>query len=181
MGLLEDVLNGMSNPQPGQRPAGSGDGMSPMTKAIIGAIAFQAIKAFAGSQASARTNPNKQTPDASGGGLDDLLKGGLGGLLTGGAAGSVLSGGLNDLLNQFRQNGKGDVAESWIGPGANKSISPTDLASALGADRINTLAGFSEMSRDDLLNQLSQQLPQVVDQLTPNGRLPTEREAARFV
>jgi uncharacterized protein YidB (DUF937 family) len=37
------------------------------------------------------------------------------------------------------------------------------------------------MSRDDLLNGLSQRLPGVVDRLTPNGRLPTEQEAARFV
>jgi len=37
------------------------------------------------------------------------------------------------------------------------------------------------MSRDDLLNGLSQQLPDVVDQLTPDGRLPTDQEAARFV
>jgi len=186
MGLLDVLGGGMSNAQSGQRTAGSGGGMSPITKAIIGVIAYQAIKAFTGSQASASTNPSagadlgKQSPAATGG-LDDLLKGGLGGLLTGGAAGSVLSGGLNDLLKQFQQNGKGDVAESWIGPGANKAISPNDLASALGADRINRLAGFSEMSRDDLLNELSQRLPEVVDQLTPDGRLPTEREAARFV
>ena len=110
-----------------------------------------------------------------------MLKGGLGGLLAGGAGGSVLSGGLNDLLKQFQQNGKGDVAESWVGPGANKTISPNDLATALGADRINSLAGFSGMSRDDLLSGLSQRLPDVVDQLTPDGRLPTEQEAARFV
>lgn len=180
MGLL-DVLGGMSNGQSGQRTPGSSGGMSPITKAIIGVIAYQAIKAFTGSQASAGTNSGKQSPSATGGGLDDLLKGGLGGLLAGGAGGSVLSGGLNDLLKQFQQNGKGDVAESWIGPGANKTISPNDLAAALGADRINTLAGFSGMSRDDLLNGLSQRLPDVVDQLTPDGRLPTEQEAARFV
>src|SRR5262245_60207076 len=180
MGLL-DVLSGMSGTQAGQLTEGSSGATSPITKAIIGVLAYQAIKAFTGSQASAGTNPGKQAPGATSGGLDDLLKGGLGGLLTGGAAGSVLSGGLNDLLKQFQQNGKGDVAESWIGPGANKTISPNDLASALGADRINALAGFSEMSRDDLLNELSQRLPHVVDQLTPDGRLPTEREAARFV
>jgi len=180
MGLL-DVLSGLSNAQSGQRTADGGGGMSPITKAIIGVLAYQAIKAFTGSQASAATNTGQQTPAATGGGLDDLLKGGLGGLLTGGAAGSVLSGGLNDLLKQFQQNGKGDVAESWVGPGANKAISPNDLASALGADRVNALAGFSEMSRDDLLNELSHRLPHVVDQLTPDGRLPTEREAAQFV
>jgi uncharacterized protein YidB (DUF937 family) len=81
---------------------------------------------------------------------------------------------LNDLLKQFQQNGQGDVAKSWIGNGPNKSISPNDLATALGADRVNTLVSFSGMSRNDLLSQLSQQLPDVVDQLTPDGRLPTE-------
>ena len=102
-------------------------------------------------------------------------------LLGGGAAGSVVSGGLNDLLKQFQRNGQGDVAKSWIGPGPNEAISPNDLATALGADRVNTLAGFSGMSREEMLSGLSQQLPDVVDQLTPEGRLPTEQEAARFV
>lgn len=180
MGLL-DVLTGMSNAQPGQRASGNSSGMSPITKAMIGVLAYQAIKAFTANQASAGTTSDKQSPGATGSGLDDLLKGGLGGLLAGGPAGSVVSGGLNDLLKQFQQNGQGDVAKSWIGPGANKTISPNDLATALGADRINTLAGFSGMSHDDLLNGLSQQLPDVVDQLTPDGRLPTEQEAARFV
>jgi uncharacterized protein YidB (DUF937 family) len=37
------------------------------------------------------------------------------------------------------------------------------------------------MGREDLLTGLSQQLPELVDQLTPNGRLPTEEEASRIV
>jgi len=175
MGLL-DVLSGMSNPEAGQPAPGSSGGMSPITKAIIGVLAYQAIKAFTGGQASAGTSAGRQSPETSGpgGSLDDLLKGGLGGLLGGGAAGTGVSAGLNDLLKQFQQNGQGDVAKSWIGKGPNKSISPNDLATALGADRVSTLASFSGMSRNDLLNQLSQQLPDVVDQLTPDGRLPTE-------
>ena len=36
------------------------------------------------------------------------------------------------------------------------------------------------MSRDDLLQGLSQNLPELVDQLTPDGRLPTEDEAKRW-
>jgi len=180
MGLL-DVLSGMSAESGQQTSASSGGGMSPITKAIIGVLAFQAIKAFTANQAGAGTNTDKQSPGATGGGLDDLLKGGLGGLLGSGAAGSVVSGGLNDLLKQFQQNGQGDVAKSWIGSGPNKAISPNDLASALGADRVNTLAGLSGMSREEMLSGLSRQLPDVVDQLTPQGRLPTEQEAARFV
>jgi uncharacterized protein YidB (DUF937 family) len=196
MGLV-DVLNGMQNGPRGQRtPASgsSGGGMSPMTMALLGLLAFKAIKSFTGGQPNAApTRPGAQpgattgtpagSPASSGstGGLGDLLKGGLGGLLAGGAAGSVLSGGLNDLLKQFQQNGHGEVAQSWIGSGPNKTISPDNLEDALGADRINTLSSLSGMSREDLLNGLSQQLPDVVDQLTPDGRLPTDQEATRFV
>jgi uncharacterized protein YidB (DUF937 family) len=190
MGLI-DVLNGMQNAPGGQRtPATGSGGLSPMMMALLGTLAFKAIKSLMANQASAASaapgapsgTTETQSPDADGGGgLGDLLKGGLGGLLGGGAAGSVLSGGLNDLLKQFQQNGQGEVARSWIGSGPNKQISPNDLANALGADRINTLASFSGMSRDDLLNGLSKQLPDVVDQLTPDGRLPTEQEASRLV
>ena len=210
MGLV-DVLNGMQNGPRGQRtPAGApgtpsggtSGGMSPMTMALLGLLAFKAIKSLTGGQpsgASAKpgaspgslpgaspggaTLPGSAATAGGGGsgGLGDLLKGGLGGLLAGGAAGSVLSGGLNDLLKQFQQSGQGDVAQSWIGRGPNQEISPGDLADALGADRISTLSRFSGMSRDDLLNGLSQQLPDVVDQLTPDGRVPTEEEASRIL
>jgi uncharacterized protein YidB (DUF937 family) len=37
------------------------------------------------------------------------------------------------------------------------------------------------MSKQELLAGLSQELPQVVDKLTPDGRLPTDQEATRMV
>jgi uncharacterized protein YidB (DUF937 family) len=49
----------------------------------------------------------------------------------------------------------------------------------LGADQINTLAAHTGLSREDLLAGLSQYLPEAVNQLTPDGRLPTEHEVAR--
>jgi YidB-like protein len=57
------------------------------------------------------------------------------------------------------------------------SRAPKDLSSVLGADRINALMAYSGMSREDMLNGLSQHLPNVVDKLTPDRRLPTEEEA----
>jgi uncharacterized protein YidB (DUF937 family) len=119
------------------------------------------------------------TQAGSSGGLGDILKGGLGGLLGGGAAGTVLSGGLNDLLKQFQEAGHGEATNSWVGNGPNKTISSDDLAKALGADQINTLAAHSGLSRDELLAGLSQYLPDVVNHLTPDGRLPTEHEVSR--
>jgi uncharacterized protein YidB (DUF937 family) len=78
----------------------------------------------------------------------------------------------------FQQNGQGETANSWVSPGPNKPISTGDLANALGADQINSLMSQSGLSRDDLLSGLSQHLPDVVNHLTPDGRLPTESEVA---
>jgi uncharacterized protein YidB (DUF937 family) len=120
---------------------------------------------------------------ASGGGLGGLggLGGALGGLLAGAGGGSVLSGGLNDLLKQLEQNGHGEVAKSWVGSGANKDISPDDLGKALGDDTVNSLAEQAGLSRVELLNSLSQQLPQAVDHMTPQGRVPTEHEISKML
>src|SRR4051794_41945773 len=114
MGLL-DVLNGMQ-----QGPRGSGNpnaqgsgGMSPMTMAILGLLAWKAVKHFSGTQPN--TTPAPSTTSAGGGmggGIGDLLKGGLGGLLAGGAAGSVLSGGAGGLLPGIPQERPGGRAQS---------------------------------------------------------------------
>jgi uncharacterized protein YidB (DUF937 family) len=183
MGLL-DVLNGMQNgPRGPSTPSSqsSSSGMSPMTMALLGLLAWKAFKHMTASQSGTAPQPSP-TPApppvnaGAGGGLGDIFKGGLGGLLAGGAAGTVLSGGLGDLLNQLQQGGHGDAANSWVGKGENKPIAPGDLASALGADQIESLSAQSGLSREELLNGLSQYLPQVVDHLTPDGRLPTENE-----
>ncbi|UPJ50291.1 DUF937 domain-containing protein [Bradyrhizobium sp. 200] len=192
MGLL-DVLNGMQNgPRGPSTPSAKDDsgGMSPLTMAILALLAWKGIKHFSGNQtgsapqpAPAPGNVNASLPGGGmgGGGLGDMLKGGLGGLLAGGAAGSILSGGLGDLLNQFQQKGLGDKADSWVSNEPNKQVSPGDLANALGADQIESLSAQSGLSRDELLQGLSQFLPDVVNKLTPDGRLPNENEMSRWI
>jgi uncharacterized protein YidB (DUF937 family) len=180
MGLL-DVLNGMQQgPRgPSNPSAQSSGGMSPMTMAILGLLAWKAIKHMTASQPGAAPQPAPAPAGGGvGGGFGNLLKGPLGGLLAGGAAGSVISGGLGDVLKQLQQIGHGDAANSWVGAGDNKPIAPGDLASALGADQINALASQAGLSRDELLQGLSQYLPQVIDHLTPDGRLPTDSEVS---
>jgi uncharacterized protein YidB (DUF937 family) len=185
MGLM-DVLNGMQQGPRGQRtpaPAGSSSGMSPIAMAILGLLAYKAVKHLGGSQPSpGSTAPGGvATAGAQGGGLGNLLKGGLGGLLAGGAAGGVLSGGLNDLLKQFQEKGQSDVANSWVGKGPNKQISPDVLSKVLSEDQIKMLTQQTGMSREELIKALSDQLPDVVNHLTPEGRIPTEQEASRLL
>jgi len=206
MGLM-DILNGMQNGPGGARPGApapsSGGGMSPMMMALLGLLAYKAIKGgglgnMLGAQTPAPTNPGSTGgglgdilggllgggAGRSPGGLGDILGGGsgglggaLGGLLGGGAAGSILNGGLRNLVGEMEEKGHGAAAQSWVGSGANQPVSPHDLANALGADDIDAVASQTGMSREQVLSQLSQHLPEFVNQLTPDGRLPTDQEA----
>jgi uncharacterized protein YidB (DUF937 family) len=195
MGLL-DILNGMQNGPRGQTDPNRG-GVSPITMGLLALLAYKAYKSMSGTQPSAapaapggqqRTALGGAQQSASGGapsgGFGDMLQGGLGGLgglLAGGAAGSILTGGLNNLIKQFDQSGHGDVAQSWVGTGQNKDISPNELEHALGADTVNSLAEQAGLSKVEVLQDLSQQLPGAVDQMTPQGRVPTEDEMSRMV
>src|SRR4029453_18389422 len=158
-------------------------GMSPMAKALLALLAIYAMKHTRRAEAPSQpAGPaGGSVPGAQGGGLGDLLRGTLGGLLGGAAAGTVLNGGLGGLLKQLQESGQGDVSRSWVGTGPNKTISQGDLAGALGTDTLDTLSQQTGMDRGDLLSSLSQHLPRFVDQLTPDGRLPTEEEAGRMV
>jgi uncharacterized protein YidB (DUF937 family) len=181
--------------------------MSPITMALLGLLAYKAVKHF-GNQPAAPGGQPRPMPapstgsipagNPSGGGLADILgglfggapstarpgtpvPGGLGSLLGGAAAGSVLSGGLGRLINDLNNSGQGRAAQSWVDRGPNAEIAPSDLQKALGSEELDALARQTGLSHDELLEGLSQNLPEFVDQLTPDGRLPTEEEASRMV
>lgn len=81
-------------------------------------------------------------------------------------------GGLGGLVAKFQQSGLGDVMASWISTGQNMPVSADQLRGALGDDTLGQLARQTGASHADVLGQLTQLLPQVVDQLTPQGQAP---------
>jgi uncharacterized protein YidB (DUF937 family) len=93
-------------------------------------------------------------------------------MLGAGGIGGLFGGGLNELLEQFKKNGQGEAAESWVGPGLNKEVSPPLLKQAIGQDVLATLVQQTGLSQDELLARLSRELPTAVDKYTPDGRLP---------
>jgi len=186
MGLLDQVFGG------GSAPGASQGGMSPITMALLGLLAYRTVQGkgrlaemlgrapLGGAPASSAQTGSSPAYSAPGGGIGGLL----GGLLGGGgatAAGGLLSTGISDLLKHFQQNGQGDKVQSWVDAGPNKSIAPSELEQGLGSDRIDWLMHQTGMSREELLKGLSRELPAAVDKLTPDGRIPTEHEAARMV
>jgi uncharacterized protein YidB (DUF937 family) len=86
--------------------------------------------------------------------------------------GSLL-GGLSDLIGKLAAGGASPQVNSWVGPGANQPIQPGQLGSALGQSTLNDLSQRTGMSQQELLNQLALVLPQLINHLTPNGRVPT--------
>jgi uncharacterized protein YidB (DUF937 family) len=120
-------------------------------------------------------------------GLLDSLGGALGGQqggtpATGDLIGAIIGmlghpqagGGLAGLVQKFEQSGLGSVVGSWIGTGQNLPISAEQLKSVLGSDVIGQFAQQLGLSPPDAASQLSQALPQVVDQATPNGEVPPD-------
>ncbi len=112
-----------------------------------------------------------QVPGQQPGGLGGLL-----GNLGGAGVGGLLGGGLGELVESFRRSGQGDVADSWVGTGPNKEVAPQQLEQAVGPDILDALAQQTGLSRQEILNRLSRELPTAVDRYTPEGRLPTESD-----
>jgi uncharacterized protein YidB (DUF937 family) len=151
--------------------------------AVLGYLAYKGIKHLSSSSTTA--SPGTSTSPS---GLGGLLSGGLGGLLGGGGLGGLLasgngaaalSGGVGALLSQFERAGQGDQAKSWVGTGPNKEISEQDIAKGIGEDDLNALSEHTGLERGDLLSAISRELPNVVDQLTPQGRVPEPHELSQ--
>ena len=85
------------------------------------------------------------------------------------------SGGIQGLIQSFQQHGLGNIIQSWIGKGSNLPIEPNQLRTVIGDDRLGHLSQQSGMQSNDLLQKLSQYLPQVVDKLTPDGQVNNDQ------
>ncbi len=89
-----------------------------------------------------------------------------------------LIGGLGGLLDKLQSAGHGETVNSWVGNGPNQPIDPGHLGSALGQGTVKQAAEQAGIDEQQLLSQLSNILPGIVNQLTTNGRLPTLQELA---
>ena len=147
MGLLDEIARQMLSGQTGTGPgAGQGQGQGP----------------GAG---------QGQPPD-----LAALLQGVMAmlGDDTRSGSGSGSGGGLQDLIAAFQRSGLGDIISSWIAPGQNQPISPSQLEQALGRDRVGQLSNEAGLSGAQALGALAQLLPVIIDRLTPQGQPPAQ-------
>jgi uncharacterized protein YidB (DUF937 family) len=106
-----------------------------------------------------------------------LFDGVLGGLVSAGVTSLISNviqqhGGLQGLVSQFQQKGLGGIAESWVGTGANHSVTADQISQVLGSDTIRNLAQKLGIDESQVAAQLAAHLPGAVDKLTPSGVIP---------
>lgn len=80
-------------------------------------------------------------------------------------------GGLAGLVQAFQKNGLGEMVNSWVSTGQNIPATPQHIEQGLGSDLLKQLAGKAGLSPQDVSAQLSDLLPNLVDKLTPNGKI----------
>jgi uncharacterized protein YidB (DUF937 family) len=84
------------------------------------------------------------------------------------------NGGIGGLLQQFQKGGLGDAAASWVSTGSNLPISADQIASVLGGSGLGELAAKFGISPEQANGGLADLLPQVIDKLTPNGKVEND-------
>jgi uncharacterized protein YidB (DUF937 family) len=94
---------------------------------------------------------------------------------------SPLSTTLSDLVQRFKAVGQGHAADSWVSDRANMPLGTDALQAALGAETLADLAHKTGMSQGELLLRLNVALPEVVNRLTPDGRLPNDSEGSALI
>jgi uncharacterized protein YidB (DUF937 family) len=116
--------------------------------------------------------------------LDEMAKGVLGKTLGGGSSQNPLmdivmslitnpqSGGLQGLIQTFKEKGLEDAMSSWISTGENQSVSGDQMQHALGSNFIQQIAQQLGSSKSEVSGGLANLLPDIIDKLTPTGKLP---------
>jgi uncharacterized protein YidB (DUF937 family) len=178
MSGLDDLIGSLTKSSGG----GGGGGIEDLLGGLLGG---------GGSGASA----------GSGGGLDDLLGGVLGGGQRGGSGGKaggmnmgalvgalapvvigmLRSGGLQKMVDGFQQKGMGAKADSWVSSGSNEQVSGSEMRVGLGDDDVRQFAQQAGIPEDEAADVLAAVVPRVVDNLTPDGHVPSDDELAALL
>jgi uncharacterized protein YidB (DUF937 family) len=82
-------------------------------------------------------------------------------------------GGLGGLIQKFEAAGLGPAISSWVGSGDNQPVAADALHGILGSNLVQQIAAKTGLPVEQLLPQIAQHLPQVIDGMTPNGQVPS--------
>lgn len=78
-------------------------------------------------------------------------------------------GGLPGILQTLKAGGLSEQVDSWVGKDANMSVNAQQIGAALGSSVLAGIAAKLNMTNEELSGKIAEYLPDVVNQLTPNG------------
>ena len=180
MGLLDEVLGSLTGQAMGNDPRRQPTQPSPPTQARTGGMDTRkllmtmlpiVLSMLSNRRAQTQSESTGQAgvaPSAGGGGLGGIL----GQVLGGAGGGAAMGGGLGGLLQQLQRAGFGAEADSWVSSGQNRPLPPDAMGKVFGRDGLHEIAERTGYSESDVSRGLSQLLPEVVDRVTPSGRVP---------
>ena len=82
------------------------------------------------------------------------------------------NGGLDGVLKRFQQKGYSQQAASWVSTGANESLPAQAMDDVVGYDELSRLSQQLGVGKEEVAEGMAQIVPEVVNQLTPNGNVP---------
>jgi uncharacterized protein YidB (DUF937 family) len=78
-------------------------------------------------------------------------------------------GGLPGILQTLKNGGLTEQVDSWVGTGANLNVSAQQIGTALGDSVLTGIATKLDISKEELAAKIAEYIPDVVNQVTPNG------------
>ncbi len=70
------------------------------------------------------------------------------------------------IVGNLSKNGLGEIVGSWLANGDNKTISPDEVSTLLGEEKIDAFAKELGLDHESAKNALAETLPVVVDKAT---------------
>jgi uncharacterized protein YidB (DUF937 family) len=81
---------------------------------------------------------------------------------------------MQGVLSKLRSNGCSKQVQSWISKGQNKPISGGDVQRSVSPAMLQQCAQEQGMSPKELCGLVAQALPGMVDEATPDGKMPSQ-------
>ncbi|MER9275580.1 YidB family protein [Mesorhizobium sp. M0643] len=81
---------------------------------------------------------------------------------------------LGEILERFREVGAGSKVDSWVGSGPNQLIEPREVEAAMDEGTLRSMSMQTRLSREELIRRIARDLPETVNEMTPNGEWPPE-------
>jgi uncharacterized protein YidB (DUF937 family) len=85
--------------------------------------------------------------------------------------------GIQGIVSRMTDAGLGQQVQSWIGTGDNQSISGEQIRQAVDPSALQQMSDKTGMQPDQVCDHAAQVLPQLMDQATPQGTMPSGESA----